>query len=120
MRACTAKAREVVPGSAVLSMIRTATPSLVSQSASTSPVGPAPTIKTGTSVLDRLRDLCRQSWPEVSASACEDRDGVGADDAPDRRGAAGVDVGPAGRAEKGRAGDPEHKCLTDDRQRLQV
>ena len=45
--------------------------------------------------------------------------GVGADDAPDRRGAAGVDVGPAGHAEKGRAGDPEHQRLADDRQRLE-
>jgi hypothetical protein len=36
-------AREVVPGSAVLSMISTLTPSRVSQSASTRPVGPAPT-----------------------------------------------------------------------------
>src|SRR4051794_29907773 len=33
-------------------MIRTLTPSLVNQSASTRPVGPAPTIKTWTSVVD--------------------------------------------------------------------
>src|SRR5262249_34966451 len=46
VRAWTAKARDVVPGSAVLSMTRTVTPSFVSQSARTKPVGPAPTIKT--------------------------------------------------------------------------
>ena len=38
--------REVVPDSAVLSMTLTVTPSLVSQRASTSPVGSAPMIKT--------------------------------------------------------------------------
>ena len=74
----TARAREVVPGSAVLSMIRTATPSLVSQRASTRPVGPAPTIKTGTSVLDLSADPSRQSWRDVSAGACEDRAGASA------------------------------------------
>src|ERR1700685_4087106 len=41
-----ASAREVVPGSAVLSMIRTLAPSLVSQRARTRPVGPAPTTRT--------------------------------------------------------------------------
>src|ERR1700675_3366411 len=41
-----ATARDVVPGASVLSRIRTLEPSFVSQSASTSPVGPAPTIKT--------------------------------------------------------------------------
>src|SRR5215510_4809913 len=46
VRACTATAREVVPGSAVWSMIRTATPMRVSQSATVRPVGPAPTIST--------------------------------------------------------------------------
>src|SRR5205814_988007 len=52
VRACTARARDVVPGSAVLSTIRTRTPSRVSQRASTRPVGPAPT--TRTSVVDKL------------------------------------------------------------------
>ena len=41
-----ASAREVVPGSAVLSTIRTLAPSLVSHRARTSPVGPAPTTRT--------------------------------------------------------------------------
>jgi hypothetical protein len=40
------KAREVVPASAVLSIMRSLTPSLVSQSARTRPVGPAPMIRT--------------------------------------------------------------------------
>src|SRR5690348_7599863 len=40
-------------------MIRTATPSLVSQSASTSPVGPAPTINTGTFDVSAGRSLSR-------------------------------------------------------------
>src|SRR5262245_11758594 len=54
VRAWTATAREVVPGSAVLSMIRTRTPSRVSQRASTRPVGPAPMIRTGQSVIASL------------------------------------------------------------------
>jgi hypothetical protein len=41
---------------------------------------------------------------------------VGADDAPDRRGTAGVNIGPARGAEKRCTGDPERECLTDDRQ----
>ena len=51
-------ARDVVPGSEVLSMIRTRTPSRVSQSANTKPVGPAPTIRTS---LFESRDIreCR-------------------------------------------------------------
>ena len=44
VRACTASAREVVPGSAVWSIIRTRTPSRVIHSAKTRPVGPAPMI----------------------------------------------------------------------------
>jgi hypothetical protein len=40
------KGREVVLASAVLSIIRTLTPSLVSQSARARPVGPAPMIRT--------------------------------------------------------------------------
>src|SRR5262249_25623612 len=55
VRAWTATAREVVPGSAVLSMIRTRTPSLVSQRASTRPVGPAPMIRTSRSLIDPLQ-----------------------------------------------------------------
>jgi hypothetical protein len=47
VRPCTAKARDVLPGSAVLSMIRSGMPNCVNQSASTRPVGPAPTINTG-------------------------------------------------------------------------
>ena len=46
VRACTASARDVVPGSAVLSTIRTRMPSRVSHSANTKPVGPAPTMRT--------------------------------------------------------------------------
>src|SRR6202167_4654852 len=41
-----ASARDVVPGPAVLSTIRTLAPSLVSQRARTRPVGPAPTTRT--------------------------------------------------------------------------
>jgi hypothetical protein len=44
---------------------------------------------------------------------------VGADDAPDRRGTAGVNIGPARGAEKRCAGGPEHECLADDRQRFE-
>jgi len=44
-----------VPGPSVLSMIRTATPIRVSHSARTSPVGPAPTIRTS------LRLICGAS-----------------------------------------------------------
>src|SRR5438067_4081551 len=56
VRACTATARDVVPGSEVLSTIRTGTPSRASHSANTRPVGPAPTIRT--SVLVVLKFLC--------------------------------------------------------------
>src|ERR1700756_2846256 len=52
VRACTATARDVVPASAVLSMILTRTPNRVSHSANTKPVGPAPTIRTSVSRLD--------------------------------------------------------------------
>src|SRR5437762_1185646 len=45
MRAWTTMARDVVPGSAALSMIRTGIPWRVSQRAKTRPVGPAPTIR---------------------------------------------------------------------------
>ena len=44
-----ASAREVVPGSEVLSIIRTRTPSRISHSPNTSPVGPAPTTRTSVS-----------------------------------------------------------------------
>src|ERR1041384_6110041 len=47
VRACTASARDVVPGSAALSMMRTRTPRRARQSARTRPVGPAPTMRTG-------------------------------------------------------------------------
>ena len=40
------EAREVLPGSDALSMMRTLTPMSVSHRASTSPVGPAPTMRT--------------------------------------------------------------------------
>src|SRR6059058_5600034 len=46
VRAWTPMARDVVPGSGVLSMILTRTPHRVSQRASTRPVGPAPAIRT--------------------------------------------------------------------------
>src|SRR5215469_10563866 len=46
VRAWTARAREVVPGSDVLSMMRGLTPTLLSQSERTRPVGPAPTTRT--------------------------------------------------------------------------
>ena len=46
VRACTASARDVVPGSAVWSTILTLTPKCVSHKANTRPVGPAPTIRT--------------------------------------------------------------------------
>src|ERR1700674_384613 len=52
VRACTATARDVVAGSAVLSTILTRTPSRVSHRASTRPVGPAPTMRTSVSLLD--------------------------------------------------------------------
>ena len=110
----------MVPGSAVLSMIRTATPSLVSQSASTRPG------RAGADDQDRdvgprsLRAIPIDSHGAMSPQVLvRIAIGVGADDTPDRRGAAGIDVGPAGHAEEGRAGDPEHKRLTDDRQRLE-
>ena len=51
VRACTASAREVVPGSAARSTMRTRIPSLVSHSASHRPVGPAPTMRTGAGSL---------------------------------------------------------------------
>ena len=44
---------------------------------------------------------------------------MGADDAPDRGGDAGVNFGPARGVQKGRPGDPEHECLIDDRQRFE-
>ena len=53
VRACTASAREVVPGSAVLSTILTRTPSRVSHRANTRPVGPAPTMRTSVSRVER-------------------------------------------------------------------
>src|SRR5439155_25988322 len=52
VRACTATARDVVPGSAVLSTIRTRTPSRVSHRANTRPVGPAPMMRTSVSRID--------------------------------------------------------------------
>src|SRR4051794_16043332 len=57
-----ASARDVVPDSEVLSMIRTRTPSLVSQMARTRPVGPAPMITT--SVAD---DTAGSSATSMSA-----------------------------------------------------
>jgi hypothetical protein len=54
VRACTARAREVVPGSVVLSTIRTRTPIRVSQSARTNPVGPAPAIRTSGSLFSAI------------------------------------------------------------------
>ena len=59
MRACTASAREVVPGSAALSTMRTFTPRWLSHSASTRPVGPAPTIKTSISDPLGMRSFVR-------------------------------------------------------------
>jgi hypothetical protein len=53
VRACTATARDVVDAAAFLSTMRTRTPSRVSHSASTSPVGPAPTTRTSVSRLVR-------------------------------------------------------------------
>src|SRR5947207_12090046 len=47
-----ATARDVVPGSGVLSRIRTLTPSRLSHRARTRPVGPAPTIRTRRSAID--------------------------------------------------------------------
>src|SRR4051794_37575254 len=49
VRACTARARDVVPGSEVLSTMRTRMPSRVSHRANTKPVGPAPTMRTSVS-----------------------------------------------------------------------
>src|ERR1700730_3199549 len=46
VRACTASAREVVPGSAALSTILNRTPRRASQFPRTRPVGPAPTMRT--------------------------------------------------------------------------
>src|SRR3984893_652512 len=76
VRACTASARDVVPGSAVLSMTLTRTPSRVSHRANTKPVGPAPTIRTSVLgvadegiVSDQAnRDIVKRSICEVGAS----------------------------------------------------
>jgi hypothetical protein len=54
VRAWTASARDVVPGAAALSIRRTVTPCIVSQSASTRPVGPAPAISTSVSAMATL------------------------------------------------------------------
>src|SRR5215510_1682167 len=51
-----ATARDVVAGVVVLSMIRTGTPSRVSHSAMTRPVGPAPTMSTCGVFSDAIRD----------------------------------------------------------------
>src|SRR4051794_38468165 len=57
MRAWTTMARDVVPGSAALSMIRTPIPRRISQSAKTRPVGPAPTIRTLGLAVNRRADV---------------------------------------------------------------
>src|ERR1700682_1824514 len=59
VRACTTSAREVVPGSAALSTMRTRTPRRWSQSARTRPVGPAPAIRTSVSDMAWSASLFR-------------------------------------------------------------
>ena len=59
--------REVVPGSAALSTMRTWTPSRVSQSASTKPVGPAPTMRTGSTLAGDIRST--SVWRDLAFTA---------------------------------------------------
>src|SRR5262245_60393682 len=70
MRECTTSARDVVPGSATLSMMCTSTPRRASQSASTRPVGPAPTIKTSVCVFIVAQELlCTCLTSQLSTDA---------------------------------------------------
>src|SRR3954471_967846 len=69
MRAWTTSAREVVPGPGARSTTRTLTPKRVSQSASVSPVGPAPT--TRTSAMEPLCENRRMASPASNVLRCE-------------------------------------------------
>ena len=70
VRACTAIARDVVPGSAVLSTILTRTPSRVSHRANTKPVGPAPTIRTSVLGVDDFCIVSDQGFRKFGNRRC--------------------------------------------------
>src|SRR4051794_29997410 len=77
MRAWTTSAREVVPGPGARSTTRTLTPKRVSQSASVSPVGPAPTMSTSAmGTLCENRPMSLAQAPRIGLLECGARDAI--------------------------------------------